>query len=75
MEVKVKSRYALLIPPKHRPTNTEKVRMLIECGLKAEWAKPKPGRHKANSASMTSVLTVTSDMEFVDYRRIPYVGS
>ncbi len=49
--------------------------MLIECGLKAEWVKPKSGRHKANGASMTSILTVTSDLEFIDYRRIPYVGS
>ncbi|KAF9495867.1 P-loop containing nucleoside triphosphate hydrolase protein [Pleurotus eryngii] len=47
------------------------VRMLIECGLKAEWIKPKSGRHKTSGASMTSILTVTSDMEFIDYRRIP----
>lgn len=75
MEAKAKSRYAPLISPKYRSTNTEKVSMFIECGLKAEWIKPKSGRHKASGASMTSILTVTSDMEFIDYRRIPYVGS
>ncbi|KAF4576318.1 Sec63 [Pleurotus pulmonarius] len=52
-------------------SQVEKVSMLIECGLKAEWVKPKSGRHKANGASMTSILTVTSDLEFIDYRRIP----
>ncbi|KDQ33025.1 hypothetical protein PLEOSDRAFT_1073367 [Pleurotus ostreatus PC15] len=47
------------------------VSMVIECGLNAEWVKPKTGKHKANGASMTSILTVTSDMVFIDYRRIP----
>ncbi|KAJ8700486.1 ATP-dependent DNA helicase MER3 [Pleurotus ostreatus] len=52
-------------------SQVEKVSMVIECGLNAEWVKPKTGRHKTNGASMTSILTVTSDMVFIDYRRIP----
>jgi ATP-dependent DNA helicase HFM1/MER3 len=42
----------------------------IECGLMQELAKSnKKGRGRM--VEMTSVLTMTSDNEYIDYRRIP----
>ena len=51
------------------------VTLEIQCGLGVEQAKPQQKKGKGRMYEMTSVLTVTSDNTFVDYRRIPYVYS
>ena len=52
-----------------------KVILEIKCGLAAELPKPQQNKGKFRAYEMTSVLTVTSDNTFVDYRRIPCVHS
>lgn len=47
----------------------------IQCGLGVELPKPQQKKGKGRMYEMTSVVTVTSDNTFVDYRRIPYVHS
>lgn len=49
------------------------VTLEIQCGLGAELVKLQQKKGKARTYEMTSVLTVTSDNAFVDYRRIPCV--
>jgi len=51
------------------------VTLEIQCGLGAELPKLLQKKTKGRTYEMTSVLTVTSDNTFVDYRRIPYVHS
>lgn len=51
------------------------VELSIECSLIADSSVPgvsKQKKQKGRSFNMTTVLTVTSDLEFVDYRRIPF---
>ena len=45
----------------------------VQCGLGAELVKLQQKKGKGRTYEMTSVLTVTSDNTFVDYRRIPCV--
>jgi ATP-dependent DNA helicase HFM1/MER3 len=47
----------------------------IKCGLSVELQKPQQKKGKLRAYEMTSILTVTSDNTFVDYRRIPWVPS
>jgi hypothetical protein len=47
------------------------VKLSIQCGLLEEVERK--GRRKALGRDITYVLTVTSDLDFVDFRRIPYV--
>jgi ATP-dependent DNA helicase HFM1/MER3 len=47
----------------------------IQCGLTVELAKPQQKKGKGRASEMTSIVTVTSDNTFVDYRRIPYARS
>lgn len=49
------------------------VTLEIQCGLGVELPKPQQKKGKGRTYEMTSVITVTSDNTFVDYRRIPYV--
>jgi ATP-dependent DNA helicase HFM1/MER3 len=43
----------------------------IECGLEEEQASRfKAKKQKGRGINMTAILTVTSDMDFVDFRRI-----
>ena len=51
------------------------VTLEIQCGLSVDLVKPQQKKGKGRTYEMTSVLTVTSDDTFVDYRRIPYVHS
>lgn len=46
----------------------------IECGLAEPLAKSTQKKTKGRVVDYTSVLTLTSDNEFVDYRRIPWVS-
>jgi ATP-dependent DNA helicase HFM1/MER3 len=51
------------------------VDLSIECGLAAEYSKIfKLKKQVGRKANMTAVLTITSDFEFIDFRRIPYVS-
>jgi ATP-dependent DNA helicase HFM1/MER3 len=46
----------------------------IECGLATEMSKTiQRKKQRGLSSYMTAVLTHTSDLEFIDFRRIPYV--
>ncbi|KAA1469394.1 P-loop containing nucleoside triphosphate hydrolase protein [Dentipellis sp. KUC8613] len=49
------------------------IELTIECGLKTQGAGTvtKSKKHKPYSLDYTSILTLTSDMELVDFRRIP----
>lgn len=47
----------------------------IECGLVDKPGQKKAKKGKNWSLNMTSILTVTSDMDLVDFRRISYVGA
>ncbi|KAH9060008.1 P-loop containing nucleoside triphosphate hydrolase protein [Lactarius vividus] len=48
------------------------VELDIQCSVSWEGASSKPKAHKnRHFADMTYVLTVTSDLEFIDFRRIP----
>ncbi|EPQ57931.1 P-loop containing nucleoside triphosphate hydrolase protein [Gloeophyllum trabeum ATCC 11539] len=51
------------------PVNVE---ILVECGLASDQAShaPKPKKNKARRGDMTAILTLTSDLDFVDFRRI-----
>ena len=54
--------------------NPVQVHLLVECGLVDEISpsiKPKKQNHHA--MSITVVLTLTSDMDMIDFRRIPSV--
>jgi len=57
----------------HQGQGPVEVTLEIQCGLDAELPKPQQKKGKGRMYEMTSVLTVTSDNTFVDYRRIPYV--
>lgn len=51
------------------------VDLLIECRLAEDSSyASRSRRHKGHASDMTAVLTLTSDMEFLDFRRIPYVA-
>jgi len=49
--------------------------LLVECALVEEGstANVKPKKPKSRYADMTAVLSLTTDMDFIDFRRIPYV--
>ena len=48
------------------------VELSIECGLAVEQTTAvKLKKQKNRSANMTAVLTLTSDLDLVDFRRIP----
>lgn len=49
------------------------VTLEIRCGLGAGLVKLQQKKGKGRTYEMTSVVTVTSDNTFVDYRRIPCV--
>jgi len=51
------------------------VTLEVRCGLGVELPKLQQKKVKGRTYEMTSVITVTSDNAFVDYRRIPYVHS
>lgn len=49
------------------------VNLSVECGLQVETsALSKAKKQKNRGMNMTAVLTVTSDMDFLDFRRIPW---
>lgn len=47
------------------------VELSIKCGLTENLSSNKPKRAKDKSSDMTIVFTVTSDLDFLDFRRIP----
>lgn len=50
--------------------------LMIECGLLVEPSSGssfKAKKNKGRSFTMTVLLTLTSDMDFIDFRRIPCV--
>jgi len=50
------------------------VDLSIECGLLEEQLPPsKAKKPKGRISNMTAILTLTSDMDLLDFRRIPYV--
>jgi ATP-dependent DNA helicase HFM1/MER3 len=52
------------------------VDLSIECGLAMEMSKSiQRKKQKGRSSYMTAVLTLTSDLDLIDFRRIPYVFS
>lgn len=57
----------------HRGQGPVEVILEIKCGLSTELSKPQQKKGKFRAYEMTSVLTVTSDNTFVDYRRISCV--
>jgi ATP-dependent DNA helicase HFM1/MER3 len=50
------------------------VNFSVACGLATEPSKPKPKKQKGRNYNMTDVLTLTSDLEFIDFRRISCVA-
>jgi len=52
------------------------VDLLVECTVKEPTIKLPPAKKsKHKGFNITDVLTLTSDMDFIDFRRIPYVVS
>lgn len=49
------------------------VELSIECSLAVDQSTSvlKVKKQKGRSANMTTVLTLTSDLDFIDFRRIP----
>jgi ATP-dependent DNA helicase HFM1/MER3 len=47
------------------------VELSIKCSLAAEQSTIKAKKQKGRTSNMTAVLTLTSDMDFIDFRRIP----
>ena len=47
------------------------VELSIECKLEEQLLKSKPKKQKGHVVNMTAVLTLASDMDFIDFRRIP----
>ncbi|KAJ7461495.1 Sec63 Brl domain-containing protein [Mycena latifolia] len=47
------------------------IELSITCGLAAEPLNPSKGRKQKGRSQMTAILTLTSDSEMVDFRRIP----
>ena len=57
-------------------TNPVQVYLLVECGLVDEVSSSiKPKKQNRHAMSITVVLTLTSDMDLIDFRRIPSVIS
>ena len=55
-------------------TDPVQVHLLVECGLVDEVSPSiKPKKHSRHAMSITVVLTLTSDMDMIDFRRIPSV--
>lgn len=55
-------------------TNPVQVHLLVECGLVEEVSPSiKPKKQNRHAMSITVVLTLTSDMDMIDFRRIPSV--
>ena len=55
-------------------TDPVQVHLLVECGLVDEISPSiKPKKQSRHAMSITVVLTLTSDMEMIDFRRIPSV--
>ena len=55
-------------------TNPVQVNLLVECGLVDEDSpSTKPTNKGRHAMSITVVLTLTSDMDMIDFRRIPSV--
>ncbi|KAH9928154.1 uncharacterized protein B0H18DRAFT_875089 [Fomitopsis serialis] len=55
----------------HKAQKPVEVELEVECGLIIETDSAKAKRGKTRMADMTAVLTVTSELDFVDFRRIP----
>ena len=54
--------------------NPVQVHLLVECGLANKLlSSNKPKKQNRCAMSITAVLTLTSDMDLVDFRRIPSV--
>ena len=50
------------------------VELSVECSLVADHSTAGPSKAKkqqGRSSNMTTVLTLTSDLDFIDFRRIP----
>lgn len=55
-------------------TNPVQVHLLVECGLVDEVSPSiKSKKQNRHAMSITVVLTLTSDMDMIDFRRIPSV--
>ncbi|PCH37704.1 nucleoside triphosphate hydrolase protein [Wolfiporia cocos MD-104 SS10] len=65
--------YVLRITEEHVSTHKGvEVDLSIECGLAVETeSRSKPNTVKNRFADMTTVLALTSDLDFVDFRRVP----
>jgi ATP-dependent DNA helicase HFM1/MER3 len=60
-------------PEGHKPVEVE---LLVECSLvmdQSSGGPSKPKKQQGRASNMTTVLTLTSDLDFIDFRRIPYV--
>ncbi|KAL0946540.1 hypothetical protein HGRIS_012747 [Hohenbuehelia grisea] len=67
--------YFLNVKPAHTSTSDGKgpvvVDLAIECGLvQQQWKAQKNKKAKGRSVNMTAILTLTSEMDFLDFRRI-----
>ena len=47
-----------------------KINLTITCGVLDAIEKPRGSKNRARSLGKTSILSVTSEMDFVDFRRI-----
>ncbi|KAF8798145.1 P-loop containing nucleoside triphosphate hydrolase protein [Phlegmacium glaucopus] len=54
--------------------NPVQVQLLVECGLANEISTSIKKKQTRRATSMTAVLTLTSDMDLIDFRRIPTKG-
>ncbi|KZT69812.1 P-loop containing nucleoside triphosphate hydrolase protein, partial [Daedalea quercina L-15889] len=55
----------------HKAQNPVEVELEVECGMIIGCDLAKAKKNKTRMTDMTSVLTVTSETDFVDFRRIP----
>ncbi|KAJ7709458.1 hypothetical protein B0H17DRAFT_1190666 [Mycena rosella] len=73
--VKELPQYTLAIKEVDVQTNGGKdpveIELAITCGLEVEPLNPSKGRKQKGRTQMTAILTLTSDLEFIDFRRIP----
>lgn len=55
----------------HKAQGPVEVELEVECGMIVERDAAPMKKNKARTSDMTLVLTVTSELDFIDFRRIP----
>jgi ATP-dependent DNA helicase HFM1/MER3 len=58
------------LPGGHKPVEVE---LSVDCSLATDqsFSACKAKKQKGRASNMTTVLTLTSDLDFIDFRRIP----